>query len=87
MRHFLLDQRKSEEPQTKYRYFVEQLNDGTRIYLERPGRLNKGCDFVIYIENHIQYKNGNNKPPKHNDILSDLAVKKKHIWSMSIISC
>ena len=50
-----------------YRYFVERLADGSRIYLDRPTRLNKGMDFVIRCENYIFYKNGNCKPPSHRD--------------------
>lgn len=76
LRNFLLNQWIIETPNTKYRYFVETLISGNRIYLERPGRLNKGCDFVIYIENHILFNNGNDKPPPHNFILNDLANKK-----------
>ena len=80
-----------EEPiGTKYRYFVEQLADGKRIYLERPGALNKGCDFVIFIEDLYVYKNGNNKPPSHKDLYADLKKKKKHlslrIWQYLIDS-
>ena len=76
IRDFLLRQWISENPQTKYRYFVETLNDGLRIYLERPGRLNKGCDFVIYAENSYQWNNGNDRPPDHGFILNDLTQKK-----------
>jgi hypothetical protein len=51
-----------------YRYYVERLADGSRIYLDRPTRLNKGMDFVIKCENYIFYKNGNCKPPSHRDL-------------------
>ena len=81
VRNHLLDIMKDEIPQTKYRYFVESLSGGNRIYLERPGRLNKGCDFVIYIENHILYKNRNDKPPKHEFLLDDLRIKKESLGS------
>jgi hypothetical protein len=61
-----------------YRYYVEQLADGSRIFLDRPTRLNKGMDFMIKCENYIVYKNGNCKPPSHanmaallNDLLKD----------------
>lgn len=77
IREYLLNQWIVETPTTKYRYFVETLLNGNRIYLERPGRLNKGCDFVIFIENHILFNNGNDKPPKHDFILDDLRVKKQ----------
>jgi len=90
IRNYLLEVMKAEMPQTKYRYFVEQLNNGNRIYLERPGRLNKGCDFVIYIENHILYNNRNDKPPKHDFLLDDLRLKKENLnndeWAIFINS-
>lgn len=79
LRDFILKQWILETPNSKYRYFVEQLTNEKRIYLERPGRLNKGCDFVIYIENHIQYNNGNDKPPPHNFIIDDLKIKKQYL--------
>lgn len=77
LRNFILNQWILEAPNTKYRYFVEMLVSGDRIYLERPGKLNKGCDFIIYIENYITYGNGNDRPPPHNFILDDLVMKKE----------
>ena len=38
--------------------------------------LNKGCDFVVYVEDLILWKNGNDRPPKHDDVLDDLHQKK-----------
>ncbi len=81
IRNSLLEIMKAEMPKTKYRYFVEQLDNSNRIYLERPGRLNKGCDFVIYIENHLLYNNSNDKPPKHDFLLNDLRLKKDNLSS------
>ena len=75
IRNFLLDTWKAESPRMLYRYFVEKLENGKRVYIERPGRLNKGCDFVINIEDLILFKNGNDKPPKHNDLSDDLKMK------------
>lgn len=79
IRDFLLNQWRQEASQTKYRYFVETLQNGNQIYLERPGRLNKGCDFIIFIENHLLFKNGNDKPPRHDFILNDLRLKKQNL--------
>lgn len=76
IRDFLLKEWILEIPNTKYRYFVENLNNGSRIYLERPGRLNKGCDFVIYAENMYLWKKGTDRPPDHNFVLNDLSQKK-----------
>ncbi|WP_198305443.1 hypothetical protein [Arcobacter vandammei] len=79
IRQFLLQIWSSEKIATKYRYFVETLNNGDRIYLERPGRLNKGCDFVIYIENQFLWGNGNDRPPAHEFIFNDLISKKQSL--------
>lgn len=76
IRNYLLQQWIIETPHTKYRYFVETLANGSRIYLERPGRLNKGCDFVIYAENLFLHGNGNDKPPAFKDLLEDFANHK-----------
>ena len=57
-----------------YRYNVETLADGSGIYLLRPARLNKGCDFVIYCENFLRFKNGNPKPPQQRTIVAELDV-------------
>jgi len=79
LRTHILNQWILENSNAKYRYFVEVLANGNRIYLERPGRLNKGCDFVIFIENHLTFNNGNDKPPKHDFIVDDLEIKKQHM--------
>lgn len=75
VRSFVLNKWIEETAEHKYRYFVETLNNNGRIYLERPGRLNKGCDFVIYIENQLLWRNGNDRPPDHGFILDDLREK------------
>ncbi|WP_462137148.1 hypothetical protein [Candidatus Mycalebacterium sp.] len=80
-RQFLVNQWMKESFGKKYRYFVEDLSNGKRIYLERPARLNKGCDFVIFIEDLFLYKNGNDKPPSHKDLFADLKRKKKFLSS------
>ena len=79
IRSYLLNMWSREQISTKYRYFVETMINGDRIYLERPGRLNKGCDFVIYIENDYLYNNGNDKPPPHDYIFEDLQLKKQSL--------
>jgi hypothetical protein len=55
-----------------YRYDVEQLADGSRVYLTRPTRLNKGMDFVIKCEKYVYFKNGNDRPPQHLDVMAEL---------------
>ena len=80
----------SETPNTKYRYFVETYNDGLNIYLERPTRLNKGCDFVIYAENAYLWNNGNDRPPDHKFVIRDLKQKKNTLspteWDNVLLS-
>lgn len=66
-----------EEPGTPevrqvYRYNVETLSDGSRIYLKRPARMNNGADFTIFCENFLKYKNGNDKPPSHDDVYEEM---------------
>lgn len=63
--------------QSKYLYYVETLNNGNRIYLERPANLHNGFDFVINVEqinfsttNRIKYN------PSHDNIFCDLQIKK-----------
>ncbi len=57
-----------------YLYDVEQLSDGSRIYLSRPTRLNKGMDFVIYCENFTKWKKGTSRPPSHRDLFAEILV-------------
>ncbi len=82
IRAFILKTWGKENIHTRYRYFVEKLSNKKRIYLERPGRLNKGCDFVIFIEDEFLYKNKNDRPPRHDDILQDLKLKKQNLNSL-----
>ena len=57
----------------QYRYDVENCSDNSKIYLLRPGPLNKGCDFIIISENFLKFKNGNDKPPRHRDVFMLIA--------------
>ena len=60
---------------SKYKYIVETLASGNRVYLTRPAVLSKGFDFVIHVEN-IVFMNGKDNP-KHEDITKDLKQKKQ----------
>ena len=64
----------NREKTSKYRYNVESLPCGNKIYLTRPVPLNKGFDFIIHVENY-SFINGKDNP-KHDDILNDLKGKK-----------
>lgn len=57
---------------SSFRYNVERLADGSRIYLERPAHINKGADFRVLCENFIYYKNGKPKPPSHPVLITEL---------------
>lgn len=57
---------------TRYKYFVERLQDGGRVYLYRPTFLNKGIDFQVWVE---KYDGKNDKRPSHKDIFNDLKLK------------
>ena len=59
---------------TRYRYYVENIKDGRKIYLLRPTYLNKGIDFQVWVE---KMDGENDKRPSHQDIFKDLEIKKK----------
>lgn len=58
---------------SKYRYNVEMLQDGRRVFLTRPAYLKKGFDFLIHLE-CATFQTGRDHP-KHDDIKDDLATK------------
>lgn len=59
---------------TRYKYYVETLKDGRRIYLLRPTFLNKGIDFQVWLE---KYDGDKDKKPSHKGIIQDLNLKHK----------
>lgn len=63
---------------SKYIYYVETLNSGDRIYLQRPANLHNGFDFLVCVENANYASPGERRRnfPKHEDIGSDLNLKK-----------
>lgn len=63
--------------QSKYLYYVETLENGNRIYLERPANLHNGFDFLINVENiNFSMTNRIKHNPSHNNIFNDLQAKK-----------
>ena len=60
---------------SRYRYNVETLNNGSKIYLTRPAYLKKGFDFRINVEDMTFLTGG--EYPKHDDIFNDLTLKRK----------
>ena len=59
---------------TRFKYFVEKLQDERRIFLLRPTYLNKGIDFQVWVEKFDGTIDGR---PSHQDIFKDLVAKKK----------
>lgn len=59
---------------SRYRYNVETLSDGRRIYLTRPAYLKKGFDFRISVDDMV-FLTGDDYP-KHDDIFKDLVSKR-----------
>ena len=81
LREIVVSQFLKEEPglgrgndASHYRYNVEALSDGRRIYLTRPAYLKKGFDFRINVEGTI-FQTGQ-EYPKHDDIFGDLREKR-----------
>lgn len=60
---------------SRYRYNVETLSDGRKIYLTRPAYLKKGFDFRINVE-QTTFQTGR-EYPKHDDIFNDLRQKRQ----------
>ncbi len=59
---------------TRFKYFVEKLEDGRRIFLLRPTYLNKGIDFQVWVE---RFDGITDRRPSHPGIFEDLRRKKK----------
>lgn len=59
---------------TRYKYFVEKLKDGKKIYLLRPTFLNKGIDFQVWVE---KFEKDKDKRPSHKDVFADVKIKKQ----------
>ncbi|MBI4438914.1 hypothetical protein HY640_03205 [Candidatus Woesearchaeota archaeon] len=66
---------------TRYKYYVETLKDGRRIYLLRPTFLNKGIDFQVWLE---KYDGNIDKRPSHKGIIEDLMSEFHHTISVTI---
>lgn len=65
----------SGDETSRYRYNVEKLSDGRRVYLARPAFLKKGFDFRISVEDMIFLTK--HEYPKHDDIFNDLEAKRR----------
>lgn len=67
-----------EKKASRYKYYVETLKNGDRIYLQRPANLHNGFDFLVCVENANYAEEGRKRRnyPKHDDIKNDLNLKK-----------
>lgn len=63
---------------SRYIYYVETLESGDRVYLQRPANLHNGFDFLVCVENANYAKQGHRvrNYPKHEDLRADLEIKK-----------
>lgn len=73
------------ELSTKYKYIVETLNSGGRVYITRPAFNKLGFDFLIHVENY-KFSNGKDNP-KHEDLINDIKLKinKNSVLSKKIL--
>ena len=67
-----------------YTYYVETLNDGNKVYLQRPANLHNGFDFLVCVENANYAPAGQRKRnyPKHEDLYKDLLLKRSESSEM-----
>ncbi len=63
---------------SRYRYYVETLQDGNRVYLQRPANLHYGFDFLVCVEGANYSPEGKRcrNYPSHKDFENDLLEKK-----------
>ena len=61
---------------SRYRYYVEILKNGEKIYLNRPATLNYGMDFTVHLENtQFRLQGPARDMPSHSNIIDDLKQK------------
>ena len=61
---------------SRYRYYVEILKNGKKIYLNRPATLNYGMDFTVHLENtQFRLQGPARDMPSHSNIIDDLKQK------------
>jgi len=81
LRKIVINEFLTEKPGTgrgkkasRYKYIVEKLENGRKIYLLRPAWKKAGFDFEIWVE---KWLNKADKRPSHEDILNDLRQKRE----------
>ncbi|WP_304181978.1 Dam family site-specific DNA-(adenine-N6)-methyltransferase, partial [Leptotrichia trevisanii] len=61
---------------SRYKYYVEILKNGEKIYLNRPATLNYGMDFTVHLENtQFRLQGPARDMPSHSNIIDDLKQK------------
>lgn len=66
-----------DELASRYKYYVETLKSGNRVYLRRPANLHNGFDFLVCVEDVNYNVEGQRRNyPKHDDIKEDLLLKR-----------
>ncbi|MGT2884297.1 DNA adenine methylase [Streptococcus ferus] len=67
-----------DDKASRYKYYVETLSDGNRVYLQRPANLHNGFDFLVCVENMNYAPEDKRKRnyPKHEDLENDLLQKR-----------
>lgn len=66
----------------RYKYYVEDVADGSKIYLRRPARKNKGVDFTVNSDTYTFLCGSRNMHyPSHNNIF-DIFSQCKRIDSI-----
>lgn len=69
---------------SRYRYNVETLDDGRRVYLVRPANLKLGFDFVVHVEG-MRFSKGQTNPT-HDDVLYDLRGKRQSVSDRDMVT-
>ena len=70
----------SADAYQRYRYNVEKLSKGDWVYLHRPARLNKGCDFIVNCVPLIPRDDGKQlKNPRQRDLIAEIKLISKNI--------
>ena len=70
----------SADAYQRYRYNVEKLSQGDWVYLHRPARLNKGCDFIVHCMPLIPRDDGKQyKNPRQRDLIAEIELISKNV--------
>lgn len=77
---------------SRYRYYVEVMANGGRIFLKRPTWLNKGVDFMVCAEG-VSFRDGRySDMARFADIMKDLRTKQsenptEYLRARELVEC